>query len=205
MSKRNRGFTLIEILIAISIFAIMSAFAYRALSSILNARERVAQENQKWREVSTFFARLEADLANAVARSIRNSNNLQVNSFVGNATFTNDSEGQLMFTRMGLPGASGTLAAPQRLGYRVKQGNVEELVWPVLDQGPRTLPAVYALLGGVNSLAIRYMDRNKAWQSSWPLPLSNATAAPQPIPIAVEVALTLDSGETITRVLLLSS
>jgi general secretion pathway protein J len=205
MSKRNRGFTLIEILIAISIFAIMSAFAYRALSSILNARERVAQENQKWREVSTFFARLEADLANAVPRDIRNSNNLVAAPFVGNATFANDSEGQLMFTRMGLPGASGTLAAPQRLGYRVKQGNIEELVWPVLDQGPRTLPAVYALLGGVNSLALRYMDRNKAWQGSWPPPLNNATTAAQAIPIAVEVALTLDSGETITRLLLLSS
>jgi general secretion pathway protein J len=206
MIKRNRGFTLIEVLIAIAIFAVMSAFAYRALSSILNARERVAQENQKWREVSTFFARLEADLANAVTRSIRNSNNLDTKAFIGNATFNNDSEGQLMFTRMGLPGASGTLAAPQRLGYRVKQGNLEELVWPVLDQGPRTVPAVYPLLSGVNTFTVRYFDANSnSWQGSWPLSSNSGTTATQTIPRAVEVALTLDSGETLTRVLLLNS
>jgi general secretion pathway protein J len=205
MIRRNRGFTLIEVLIAITIFAVMSAFAYRALSSILNAREHVAQENQKWREVSTFFARLEADLANAVARSIRNSNNLESKSFVGNATFSNDSEGQLMFTRMGLPGASGTLAAPQRLGYRMKQGNLEELVWPVLDQGPRTVPAVYTLLSGVNTFTVRYLDANNNWQGSWPPSSNSGTTATQTIPRAVEVALTLDSGETLTRVLLLNS
>ena len=206
MIKRTHGFTLIEVLIAITIFAVMSAFAYRALSSILNARERVAQENQKWREVSTFFARLEADLANAVARSIRNSNNLQTGPFVGNATFSNDSEGQLMFTRMGLPGASGTLAAPQRLGYRVKQGNLEELVWPVLDQGQRTVPAVYPLLSGVNAFTVRYLDAiSNSWQGSWPPSPNSGTTATQTIPRAVEVALTLDSGETLTRVLLLNS
>jgi general secretion pathway protein J len=205
MSVRKNGFTLIEVLIAITIFAVMSAFAYRALSSILSARDRVAQENQKWRSVSTLFARLEADLANATARSIRNSSNLQEDAFVGKLTFGNDNEGQVMFTRMGLPGATGTLAAPQRLGYRVKQGTIEELVWPVLDQGPRTVPSVYPLLGGVSTFTLRYLDgRNNGWQTSWP-PLTSGPAQPQSIPKAVEVALTLESGETITRLLLLKS
>lgn len=109
-----------------------------------------------------------------------------------------------MFTRMGLPGANGTLAAPQRLGYRLNQGAVEELVWPVLDQGPRTVPAVYPLLSGVSSLTLRYLDANKAWQTTWPV-LSGSPTPAQNIPKAVEVVLTLDSGETITRLLLLKS
>ena len=204
MTSRKNGFTLIEVLIAITIFAVMSAFAYRALSSILVARDRVAQENQKWRGVSTLFARMEADLANATARSIRNSSNLQEDAFVGKLTFGNDNEGQIMFTRMGLPGANGTLAAPQRLGYRIKQGSIEELVWPVLDQGPRTVPAVYPLLSGVSTFTLRYLDTNNAWQSSWP-PLTTGPTPAHNIPRAVEVALTLESGETITRLLLLKS
>ena len=204
MTSRNRGFTLIEVLIAVTIFAVMSAFAYRALSSILDARERVAQENQKWRGVSTFFARLEADLANAAARSIRNSNNLDEAAFVGNLTFNKETEGQLMFTRMGLPGSSGTLAAPQRLGYRIKQGTIEELVWPVLDQGQRTVPAVYPLLSGINTFTLRYLSSTNTWQTRWP-PQTTGPASVRDIPKAVEVALTLDSGETITRLLLLKS
>jgi general secretion pathway protein J len=204
MRIRSRGFTLIEILIALTIFAVMSALAYRGLTSILDARDRVAQENRKWREVSIFFARLEADLVNAVARDIRNSNNLVEAAFIGNTTFAKETEGQLMFTRMGLPGASGTLAAPQRFGYRLKQGAVEELVWPVLDQGQRTVPAVYPLLAGVNALQLRYLDSANQWRDTWP-GLASAGAPAAPLPKAVEVALTLDTGETITRLLLLLS
>lgn len=204
MTSRNHGFTLIEVLIAVTIFAVMSAFAYRALSSILDARERVTQENQKWRGVSTFFARLEADLTNAAARSIRNSNNLDEAAFVGNLTFNKETEGQLMFTRMGLPGSSGTLAAPQRLGYRIKQGTIEELVWPVLDQGQRTAPAVYPLLSGISTFTLRYLSSTNIWQTRWP-PQTTGPASVRDIPKAVEVALTLDSGETITRLLLLKS
>jgi general secretion pathway protein J len=203
VTQRKNGFTLVEVLIAVAIFAIMSAFAYRALGSILNTRERVEQENQKWRDVSTFFARLEADFSNGVARSIRNSSN-QAQGFIGNSTLTNDSDGQVMFTRMGMPGATGALAAPQRLGFRIKQGVLEELVWPVLDQGPRTVPAIYPLLTGATTLTMRYLDENYAWQSSWP-PLTNGPPPTDKIPKAIEVALTLDSGETITRLLLLNS
>ncbi len=199
-----RGFTLIEVLIALTIFAVMSALAYRGLTSILDSRDRVAQENRKWREVSIFFARLEADLVNAVARDIRNSNNLAEAAFIGNATFAKETEGQLMFTRMGLPGAGGTLAAPQRFGYRLKQGTVEELIWPVLDQGQRTVPAVYPLLAGVNTLQLRYLDSANQWRDTWP-GLSSGAAPATPLPKAVEVALTLDSGETLTRLLLLLS
>ena len=199
-----RGFTLIEVLIALTIFAVMSALAYRGLTSILDARDRVAQENRKWREISIFFARLEADLVNAVPRDIRNSNNLTESAFIGNATFARETEAQLMFTRMGLPGAAGTLAAPQRLGYRLKQGSIEELVWPVLDQGQRTVPSVYPLLTGVNALRLRYLDYANQWRDTWPL-LSSGAAPVTRLPKAVEVALTLDSGETITRLLLLLS
>ncbi len=204
MKFRSRGFTLIEVLIALTIFAVMSALAYRGLTSILGSRDRVAQENGKWRDVSFFFARLEADLVNAVARGIRNSNNLMEAAFIGNATFAKETEGQLMFTRMGLPGAGGTLAAPQRFGYRLKQGIVEELVWPVLDQGQRTVPEVYPLLAGVRTLQLRYLDGANQWRDSWP-GVSSGGAPATPLPKAVEVALTLDSGETITRLLLLLS
>lgn len=204
MRAPAKGFTLIEVLIAVTIFAVMSAFAYRALSSILTARERVAEENQKWRSIATFFARLEMDLTNAMARDIRNSNNLIENAFVGSQTFAKETEGQLMFTRMGLPGASGTLAAPQRIGYRIKNGTVEELIWPVLDQAPRTVPSVYTVLNGVSTLKLRYLSQSNSWQESWPPPSIGQSTAPK-IPRAVSVELNLESGEAITRVLMLPS
>ena len=204
MKLRHRGFTLIEVLIAITLFAVMSGLAYRGLASILNAKERVTQENTKWRGVAMFFARLEGDLLAAVPRPIRDSNNLQAEAFIAKPVFSKENEGQLMFTRMGLPGAEGVLAAPQRYGYRLKDRTIETLVWPVLDQGQRTVPAVYPVLDGVTALRMRYLNATNQWVDSWPVGVANSATAPR-LPKAVEVSLTLESGEELTRLMLVSS
>ena len=204
MKLRHRGFTLIEVLIAITLFAVMSGLAYRGLASILNAKERVTQENTKWRGVAMFFARLEGDLLAAVPRPIRDSNNLQAEAFIAKPVFSKENEGQLMFTRMGLPGAEGVLAAPQRYGYRLKDRTIETLVWPVLDQGQRTVPAVYPVLDGVTALRMRYLNATNQWVDSWPVGVANPATAPR-LPKAVEVSLTLESGEELTRLMLVSS
>ena len=204
MKSRHRGFTLIEVLIAITLFAVMSGLAYRGLASILKAKERVTQENVKWRGVAMFFARLENDLLAAVPRPIRNSNNLQAEAFIAKAVFSKESEGQLMFTRMGLPGTEGVLAAPQRYGYRLKDRTIETMVWPVLDQGQRTVPAIYPVLEGVTALKLRYLNAANQWLESWPVGVANPAISAQ-LPKAVEVSLTLESGEELTRLMLVNS
>ncbi|MEO6023622.1 MAG: type II secretion system minor pseudopilin GspJ [Burkholderiales bacterium] len=204
MKSRHRGFTLIEVLIAITLFAVMSGLAYRGLASILNAKERVTQENVKWRGVAMFFARLENDLLAAVPRPIRDSNNLQAEAFIAKAVFSKESEGQLMFTRMGLPGTEGVLAAPQRYGYRLKDRTIETMVWPVLDQGKRTVPAIYPVLEGVTALKLRYLNAANQWVEGWPVGVANPAISAQ-LPKAVEVSLTLESGEELTRLMLVNS
>ena len=204
MKSRHAGFTLIEVLIAVTLFAVMSGLAYRGLASILSAKERVTQENVKWRAVSMFLARLEGDLLAAVPRTIR-TNNLQPDAaFKGKLVYEGPNDAQLVFTRMGLPGADGVLAAPQRYGYRLRERSVETVIWPVLDQGQRTVPAVYSLLDGVAALKLRYLNDAKQWLDNWPAGVPNP-ANPPVLPLAVEVHLTLESGEEITRLMLVKS
>jgi general secretion pathway protein J len=80
------------------------------------------------------------------------------------------------------------------------RGNtVELLAWTVLDQGPRTEPAVVAALRDVKAMEVRFLDRRGQWHAYWPPP---GAAAPQKaVPAGIEVALTLTSGERVVRLL----
>ena len=60
--RRQRAFTLVELLVALAIFAIMSGAAYRALTSMLDSREALQKESRKWRDVALVVGRLERDL-----------------------------------------------------------------------------------------------------------------------------------------------
>jgi general secretion pathway protein J len=197
--RRLRGLTLVELLVAVAIFGILSAFAYRALTVVLDSRGRIEQENRKWRGLALFFARLEQDVATAVPRPVRDPGDLLSPALAGSATGVRINEGALMLTRTAAAPEPGALEAPRRLGYRLRGTVVELLTWSVLDQGPRTEPRVVAVLDGVKALDLRYLDARGQWYLAWPPPL--AAAAPAALPVAVEVRLELVSGERIVRLL----
>ncbi len=192
----SRGFTLIEILVAMVIFAIMSVLAYRGLTTALQARERTEQENRKWRELAQFFGRLDSDFGAIESRPIRNTFGQPLDALVGTVDRLLETDAILSFTRAGLAGNVGALSTPQRLGYRLRDNAVELVLWPVLDQAPRTVPEKYKLLESVSEFGVRYLDWNNQWRDSWPI---NGAPPGVVLPRAVEVAVTLASGEKLSR------
>jgi general secretion pathway protein J len=190
------AFTLVELLVAVTIFGVLSGIAYRSLAAVLDSRGRIEQENRKWRGLAALFARLEQDLAATAPRPIRDAGDLVGPAFAGGAAARRN-DGAIVLTRTALADEPGAAAAPRRLGYRLRGGVVELLTWNVLDQAPRSEPAVTAVLRDVTAFDLRYLDRRGQWHASWPPP--GITAAQTAIPAAVEVAVTLASGERVTR------
>ena len=192
---RQRGFTLVEMLVALTIFALMSVLSFRGLTSVLQTREHLTEDNRRWRDISLTLAQLEQDMSMVVNRPVRDSGDLPQPALVGNPQALGANEAQLSFSRMGMAWQTGVLADVQRHGYRLNNGTLEQLVWPVLDQAPRSEPAVHALLERVNRFELRYLDGTGNWQPRWPLP--GVAAA---LPAALEVVIELDGAVAVTRV-----
>jgi general secretion pathway protein J len=195
MRSGSKGFTLIEVMVAILIFAIMSGIAYRGLNSVLDARSRIVEDNRKWREVALAFAMIERDVSAAADRKARSRDDLELLPFVGDI-------GEMEFSRMG----DGNTPA-RRVDYRLNAGALEMLVYPSIDAAPRDNASAFTLLRGVQSMTARFLDAKGQWQGRWPDPNSNpnpnvaaVAAKKEPLPRAVALTLTLDSGEDMTRV-----
>jgi general secretion pathway protein J len=197
--RRISGFTLIEVLVALVVFAVLSGLAYRSLSVVLDSRRHIDRENHKWREVALFLARLEQDVATAVPRPVRDAGDAVAPAVTGTPSPARTYEGQLVLTRTAFAADPSAAESPRRLGYRLRGGTVELLAWTVLDQASRTEPTVVAALRDVKEMQVRFLDRRGQWHVQWPP--AGVTAPQKAVPAGVEVALTLVSGERVVRLM----
>ena len=198
-----RGFTLLELLVALAVFAIMAVAAYSGLSNVLHTRAAVEIENRRLAMTQLAFHRLAQDLEQVVPRSVRDQYGDSLPALRGNIQ---DADA-LLFTRAGWDNPLGQpRAGLQRVAYRLREGRLWRLHWAVLDQGGLSEPREIMLLDRVRELRLRFLDQDDDWRNDWPptADQQNHTERkpqPDPLPRAVEISLTLEDWGEITRLL----
>ena len=193
--KRARGFTLIEVMSALLVLSLLALMSYRGLGAVLDAREHVKQETDKWRQVAAFFARFERDVELAAPRPVRSAGGLAP-AWHGTPLAT--AQASLEFSRFA---STEGVDTARRIGYRLNDRNEIELwLWPGLDIAPDTLPARYAVLAGVKTFELQYLNPSLAWVDIWP-----TSPTDQPIPRAVRLRIVLASNEELVRIFVLRS
>lgn len=186
----SRGFTLLELLVALAIFALIGALAYSGLSGVLETRNQARHKAEQLAALQLAFSFIERDLEQASARGVRD--------ILGDALpalrVTRDNA--LEFTRGGWrnPGLSAR-SHLQRVAYRLKDGKLLRLTWPVLDQAQTSAPGEAVLLSGVEAFEARFYDQALAQQAAWPVSTGNA----RPLPRAVEVSIEPEGFGRVTR------
>lgn len=191
---RARGFTLVELLVALALFAIVSAFAYRGLTSLLEARESLDREARLWRDVALLVGRVERDVRATLDRRATGPSGTTLAPVSSLVDLGGTTARGLAITRSGAPLHANPLAAPQRIAYRLDGSRIERLSWPAPDAAPRALPEPVPVFDGAKALAFRFLDAQGAWRDDWGLPGSN-----ERLPAAVEMTLELATGDKIVR------
>ncbi|PZO06673.1 MAG: type II secretion system protein GspJ [Lysobacteraceae bacterium] len=189
-TPRRRGFTLIELLTALLILSLLAVMSWRGLGAVLDTRERVVGETEKWQSVAAFCSRFERDLGMAAPRPVRRDGG-QAPPWV--ARPANQTGPRLELSRFA---SSEGVDAPRRVAYTLNEDRQIELwLWSGLDAAPGEQPQRHAVLDGVDSLELDYLDGTQAWVSSWPAAPTSAA-----MPRAVRLQLVLSSGERVVRV-----
>jgi general secretion pathway protein J len=189
IGERARGFTLIEALLALAIFGMIAVLAYRATAALTDGEARLSAEAQRWRTLEALFTRFEADIRQAVPRSVR----VGAGSEPPWVASASGSHSALVFTRAGSEFSAEPAVAGQRIGYRLRDGTIELAYWPHLDHAASAQPSLYPLVTDVAGFEIEYMTRDGSWRRNWPLLGEDA------VPRAVRLALTLADGARIDR------
>lgn len=201
MNAPVRGFTLLELLVALAVFAILAAAAYGGLRNVLFTRAAVEAENRRLAAAQLTFHRLEQDIEQTVPRGIRDEYGDPQPALLGG-----ELAGEvLMLTRAGWDNPLDQPRANlQRVAYRLRDGRLWRLYWEVLDRGGPIEPREIVLLDRVRELRVRFLDPDDAWRNDWPPPPASdeeRKQQPDPLPRAVEISLTLEDWGEITRLL----
>jgi len=197
MGRRIRGFTLLELLVAIAIFSLLSAMAYTGVRSMLSSRDTVDDNMVRLAELQRTALSLGNDLRQSARRGIRDEYGDSKSPLIGNSEASDVDGVRLELTRAGYPNPLGaTRSNLQRVAYSVEDNTLYRSTWSNLDRAPDSLPHKARLMGDLNTLSLRFLDHDNNWHDQWPPFQSQASLA---LPHAVEVTLELADWGDITR------
>ena len=198
LKQKTKGFTLIEVIVALSIFALLSVVGYKGLGGLIQTKVRVVAEDDKWQQLVLFFDRVELDVKQSVNRPIRGRFGDLEPAFIGRATYEGEYGAQLIFSRFGDRDQSGFLMDTRRIAYRLNNGAVELLIWPSLDAAPSAKPEIFKVLTNVAQMTFSYLTHDGRLVSAWP-DIATVSESKTFVPVALKVSIKLGSGETLTR------
>ncbi len=181
--KSSRGLTLLEILIAMAIFAIMSAMAYSGLRVLLDARAATALRSERLAALQTTLYLLAEDLSQTIARPVRDEYGTKETGSRGGT------DGELLTLTRSLPlwSAYQTGSRLQRISYRFEKGSLYRMAWTTLDRTQQTGYRRRKLIE-LEQIRLRFFDDD--WTDSW-----SSDYAPK----AVEIVLTINGLGDIKR------
>lgn len=195
----QRAFTLIEVLVALAVFGVMSMLAYTALGSTLENADYLADRMDRLQAVQRSVRYLSSDLIQAAPRPVRS----QIgDSFDPALQSSLSAEFAIELTHGGWGNPAGLPRGTfQRVAYRIEDGELLRYHWSVLDRTYANEPIVTVMLDDVESLYFRFYSATGDPSEVWPPVSQQGGQGLRILPRAIEIVMTLPDQGEITRLL----
>ena len=158
----KRGFSLIEIVIAMVIFAVISSMCYSLLTNVINTRQRTQERNIRLAELQDAMLLIERDIAHFADRPITVSQEEILSAF-----FIDRDAGMFEFSRAYAPNTfNDAHSSLQRVRYRISQRQLMRDIWQRVDYTPNTPIGSQMLMQGVEYMTL-YVWREREFERDW--------------------------------------
>ena len=163
-SNKTLGFTLVEILVALLVFAVVGLLSTRLLSQSIDNQNNLQDRGQRLAEIHRAMRVLQRDIVQLSRRKIRDAQGEELP-----ALLVSD-QGAIEFSRVGW---RNPLRQPrsevQRVGYRWQDEKIIRGYWLTLDRSYDAEPAYQTLLENVEAIEFFAVDQLGNEHKQWPL------------------------------------
>ena len=217
-SDRGRGFTLIELVVALFISAIMFVLGYRALSQAISSRRELEEQAGRLQTLQRAMRIMEQDFELLAPRPVRNTigegwmatvlggsngGTGSISTQLSGSSLNGSSPPIVTFTRIGWTNPVGVQRSElQRVFYYIENGNLVRSFYPVLDATEAALPVKRTLIEHVKSFSLRFMDTGYKWVPTWPEETLGGVSQSTQLytrPIAVEINVEIEGWGILKR------
>ncbi|WP_163834575.1 type II secretion system minor pseudopilin GspJ [Spartinivicinus ruber] len=196
---KQRGFTLLELLIAIALFSIVSIAAFRLFDTVANTKQATEKSLSRINQLQRALLIIEKDLSQIIPRPIRNELGDKLPAFIANK------DGFLIqFSKTGWRNPSYAKRSDiQRVAYifAASDGQLIRQYWLSLDRPGETKPKQQVLIEKLQNVSVRFLDQDRKWKNEWSTPASNQQISGIPgggqqqdpnkkVPLGIEITLT---------------
>jgi len=199
MRVNQRGMTLLEILVALTIFILLAGAGYSGLQQGLNIEESLQQQRIYWRRLDSVMTLFQQDFDQV--RNLSQRMPLSATrAFVGSAGPDPSAQGEiLLFTRGGHASfAAGVVSPYQKIAYRYRNGTLFRASWPRLNMPEASQAEEAEILGQVSAISLKFMNADHQWFEYWPITSGSVQA--QGLPELIELTMTLENEQSYKRV-----
>lgn len=199
-TRRQAGFTLLEVLAAIAIFALMYVLAQQFFGRLIDARDRLDEKAAALEQQQRALLFMMQDFEQLIVRPVRDRLGDVEPALMGG-------EDVIEFTRLGWanPFSLQHRSNMQRVRYVLHEHHLVRRHWPVLDVNVATRPVDTLLLDKVQQIRFRYLVRDEAtqnwlWLVRWPdAKTGELPPLLQPLPASVEITIDMENGTQLHR------
>jgi general secretion pathway protein J len=201
--RRGHGFTLVELLVALFIAAIMFAMGYGAINQALRDRTQLAESQKRLTTVQTAMRLLVQDLSLVAPRPTRNP--LSADSDPVLVSEPGNNANLITLVRSSWANPQGAQRPTlQKVRYVLEDRKLIREHWRVVDPLPGSEPVRRTVIDQVKAVRFRFMTAppQRSWVPDWGATGSRPSTAPdiRNRPIAIEVTLDLEDFGELVRI-----